>query len=155
MAQFAAHAGLPMLALANPASSGKIEEMVCQKQNEVITFDTMDALVEEASRLINDEVYRKSRGKAMRECVIGVEEFNYSFQESVATGQSQYPMDIDENVKLHYLNVEDKLKLENKTKGYQKSVFTTLGTSGLFVCPGIWMDGVIARIKSSRVFNHG
>ena len=124
--------------------------MVCQKHEEVITFDTMDALVEEASRLINDEVYRKSRGRAMRDCVIGVEEFNRNFQESITTVQSQYPMDIDENVELHYLNVEDKLKLENKTKGYQRSVFTTLGTTGLFVCPGIWMDGVVARTKSIR-----
>ena len=151
MAQFAAHVGLPMLALANPASSGKIEEIVCQKHEEMITFDTMDALVEEASRLINDEVYRKSRGQSMKECVIGVDEFNYNFQESVATGKTQYPLAIDENVKLHYLNVDDKLKLENKTKGYQRSAFTTLGMSGIFNCPRIWMDGVIGRVKSSRV----
>jgi glycosyltransferase involved in cell wall biosynthesis len=151
MAQFAAHAGLPMLALANPASSGKIEEMVCQKHEEVITFDTMDALVKEASHLIKDEAYRKSRGQAMRECVIGVEEFNRNFQESVMTEKTQYPLAIEENVKLHYLNVEDKLKLENKTKGYQKSIFTTLGMRGIFTCPRIWTDGFVGRIKTSRI----
>lgn len=151
MSQFAAHAGLPMLALANPASGGKIEEMVCQKHEEIITFDNMDALVEEASHLINDEEYRKSRGKAMRDCVIGVEEFNHNFQESVTTSKSQYEMNIDENIKLHYLNIGDKLKLVNKTKGYQKSVFTTLGWRGFFTCPGIWMDGAMARVKTSRV----
>lgn len=150
MAQFAAHAGLPMLALANPASSGKIEEMVCQKHEEVITFNKMDALVAEASRLINDETYRKSKGQAMKDCVISVEEFNRSFRESVISGKTQYPLTIEENVKLHYLNVDDKLKLENKTKDYQRSIFTTLGKGGLLVCPGIWMDGLVARIKSSR-----
>jgi len=151
MAQYAAHAGLPILALANPTSSGKIEEMVCQKHEEVITFDNMDALVAEASRLINDEAYRKSRGQAMKDCVIGVDEFNRNFKESVVTGKTQYPLTIDENVKLHYLNVDDKLKLENKTKDYQKSIFATVGKGGLFVCPGIWMDGFVARVKSSRI----
>lgn len=154
MAQFAAHASLPILAYAN-SKSGIVEEVVCQKHKESITFNDMDALVTESVRLVNDQEYRKQRGQAMRDCVIDVAEFNQSFKKSVTTGQSQYPMDIDENVKLHYLNVEDKLKLENKTKGYQRSVFTTLGKSGLFVCPRIWMDGAIARIKSSRVFNHG
>lgn len=150
MAQYAAHASLPILALANPASSGKIEEMVCQKHEEVITFNKMDALVAEASRLINDEAYRKSKGQAMKDCVISVEEFNRSFKESVISGKTQYPLTIEENVKLHYLNVDDKLKLENKTKDYQRSIFTTLGKGGLLVCPGIWKDGLVARIKSSR-----
>ena len=151
MAQFAAHAGLPIIALANPTSSGRIEEMVCQKHEEVITFDNVDALVAEASRLINDEAYRKSRGQAMRDCVIGVDEFNRNFKESVVTGKTQYPLAIEENVKLHYLNVDDKLKLENKTKGFPKMVFMTLGTSGIFVCPGIWKDGFMARVKTSRI----
>lgn len=150
MAQYAAHAGLPILALANPASSGKIEEMVCQKHDEVITFDKMEAFVAEASRLIKDEDYRKSRGQAMKSCVINVEEFNHSFRESVLTGKSQYPMTIDKNVKLHYLNVEDKLRLENRTKGFSKFLFTSMGMNVFFVCPGIWKDGVVARIKSSR-----
>jgi hypothetical protein len=111
----------------------------------------VDALVAEASRLINDEAYRKSRGQAMKDCVIGVDEFNRNFKESVVTGKTQYPLTIDENVKLHYLNVDDKLKLENKTKDYQKSIFATVGKGGLFVCPGIWMDGFVARVKSSRI----
>lgn len=152
MAQFAAHAELPILAYAY-SNSGIVEEVVCQKHKESITFTDMDALVAEAVRLVNDQEYRKQRGQAMRDCVIDVEEFNHSFQRSVATGQSQYPMDIDENVELHYLNVKDKLKLENKTKGYQKSVYTTLGMSGVFTCPRIWMDGIAARVKSSRIGN--
>ena len=150
MAQFAAHASLPILAYAN-SKSGIVEEVICQKHKESITFTDVDALVTESVRLVNDQEYRKQRGQAMRDCVIDVAEFNRSFQESVATDQSQYPMDIDENVKLHYLNVDDKLKLENKTKGYQRSIFSTLGTNGLFVCPGIWMDGFVGRIKSIRL----
>lgn len=150
MAQFAAHASLPILAYAN-SKSGIVEEVVCQKHKESITFTDMDALVTESVRLVNDQEYRKQRGQAMRDCVIDAAEFNHSFKKSVTTGQSQYPMDIDENVKLHYLNVKDKLKLENKTKGYQRSIFTTLGTSGFFVCPGIWMDGLVGRIKTSRI----
>lgn len=150
MAQYAAHSSLPILALANPASSGKIEEMVCQKHEEVITFNNMDALVVEASRLINDEAYRETRGQAMKNCVIGVDEFNCNFKESVEMGKSQYPVNIEENVKLHYLNVEDKLKLENKTKGYQKSIYMALRWECLFISPTIWLNGFKARIKTSR-----
>lgn len=148
MAQFAAHARLPILAYAY-SRSGIVEEVVCQKHNERITFTDMQALVDEATRLINDTDYRKLRGQAMQNCVISVEEFNRGFKESVITGKIQYQLTIDENVKLHYLNIHDKLKLENKTKGYQRSIFSTLGTSGLFVCPGIWMNGFTTRIKSS------
>ena len=148
MAQFAAHARLPILAYAY-GRSGIVEEVVCQKHNERITFTDMQALVDEATRLINDTDYRKLRGQAMQNCVISVEEFNRGFKESVITGKIQYQLTIDENVKLHYLNIHDKLKLENKTKGYQRSIFSTLGTNGLFVCPGIWMNGFTTRIKSS------
>ena len=151
MAQYAAHAGLPILAMANPTSSGKIEEMVCQKHDEVITFNRMDTLVEEASHLIGDINYRRLRGQAMSDCVIGIKEFNLSFKESVVTGKTQYPLTIDYKVKLHYLNVDDKLKLENKTKGYHKSIFSILGWGGLPLCPRIWMVGVAARFKSSRI----
>ena len=150
MAQFAAHAELPILAYAY-SMSGVVEEVVCQKHKEIITFTDMDALVSEASRLINDESYRQQRGQAIRNCVIGVEEFNSGFKASVDTKQSQYPLNIEENVKLHYLNIADKLKLENNTKGYQKSIYYSLGLAGLFTCPRVWFDGFMARIKSSRM----
>lgn len=150
MAQFAAHASLPILAYAN-SKSGMVEEVVCQKHKESITFTDLEALVSESVRFVNDQEYRKQRGQAMRGCVIDVEEFNHSFQKSVTTGQSQYPIDIDENVELHYLNVKDKLKLENKTKGYQNSIYRTLGFNGLFVCPRLWAEGFGARIKTSRI----
>lgn len=151
MSQFAAHAGLPILALANSKSSGKIEEMVCQKHWEDMTFDSMDALVAEASRLVNDTSYRQQRGQAMRDCVIDVEEFNHSFQKSVATSQTQYLLDIDENVELHYLNVEDKLKLANKTKAYQASILRSLGiVDTIKISSGITIDGIKSRIMSSR-----
>ena len=150
MAQFAAHAELPILAYAFN-KSGIVEEVVCQKHKENITSTDIDSLVSESVRLVNDQEYRKQRGQAMRDCVIDVEEFNNSFKASLETKQSQYPLNIDENLQLHYLNIADKLKLENKTKGYQRSIFTILGMSGLFTCPKIWIDGAVARVKSSRV----
>lgn len=150
MAQFAAHAELPILAYAY-SMSGVVEEVVCQKHKETITFTDMDALVAEATRLVNDMDYRKLRGQAMKDCVISVEEFSRSFKESILSGRTQYPLTVDENFELHYLNVDDKLKLENKTKGYHKSIFATLGKDGIFVCPGIWMDGFVGRMKTSRI----
>lgn len=149
MAQLAAHAGLPILAYAY-SKSGIVEEVVCQKHKEDISFTEIDALVAEATKLVNDIDYRKSRGQAMKDCVIGIEEFNNGFKESILEERSSYPVNIDENVKLHYLNIEDKLKLENRTKGFSGSIFAALGLLGAFVCPGIWKDGLIARFKSSR-----
>ena len=151
MAQFAAHAELPMLALANSASEGRIEEMVCQKGQEKITFLNIDSLVAEATRMVTDTDYRKLRGHAMKDCVISVEDFNRSFKASVTSSITQYPLTIEGNVKLHYLSIDNKLKLENKTKGYQRSIFTILGMNGFFICPRIWMDGLEGRIKSSRI----
>ncbi len=150
MGQMAAHAALPILSFAKKGA-GVIEEVVCQKQKEQITFYDVDAFISEATRLINDADYRKQRGQAMKSCVISVEEFNCSFRECVLTKKSPYSMTIDKNVKLHYLNIEDKLKLENRTKDYQRLIFTTLGMKGLFACPEIWRDGVVARFKSSRL----
>ncbi len=152
MAQFAAHAGLPILALAKCETSGRIEEMVCQKRQERITFNDMDSLVAEANRLIRDEEYRKSRGRAMKACVITVEEFNQGFKEYVTTGAGQYPMHIEDNVILHYMSIDYRLNLENKTKEYQKFVFSTLGLKGICCCPQVSIEGAIARIKTSRLY---
>lgn len=151
MAQYAAHSSLPILALANPASSGKIEEMVCQKRVVDITFNRMEDLVVEATKLINDEDYRKSRGLEMRACVIDEQEFNRAFLESITKGQSQYPLAIDENIELHYLNIEDRLRLENKTGNYQGTIYSILGIKGIYICPRIWIKGFVSRIKTSRI----
>lgn len=150
MAQMAAHAGLPILSFAR-RDSGIIEEVVCQKKKESITVYNIDDLVTEATLLIKYVDYRKERGQAMKSCVISVEEFNTSFRESVVTGKPQYSMTVDTNVKLHYLNVEDKLKLENKTKDFQRFFFLSLGIQALCVSPYIWLDGAIARIKTSKI----
>ena len=150
MAQMAAHAGLPILSFAKK-ESGIVEEVVCQKKKESITFYDIDSLVAEATRLVNDADYRNKRGQAMKSCVISVEEFNLSFKKCVETGKTQCPMAIDKDVKLHYLNVEDKLKLENKTKDYQKSLYMTLGGCGVFVSPQMWWSGFKARILNSRM----
>lgn len=152
MAQFAAHAGLPILAYSNKRN-GIIEEFVCQKHTVYITSFDFDSLVAEASRLVNDVSYRKSRGLAMKDCVVGIDEFNSVFKEIVKTGNSLLPVLIDENVRLHYLNIEDKLKLENKTKGIQLYLFNDLGIKCFSISPSLWLDGFFSRIRSSRLFN--
>lgn len=149
MAQFAAHAGLPILAYAN-SKSGVVEEVVCQKKKERITFTNMDALVVEATRLITDEEYRHLRGEVMKGCVIDENEFNRSFKLIVETGVNQYDTDINEDVELHYMSIDDKLKLENSTKGYQAAVLRSLGVwNTLKISPGMVMDGFVSRIKTS------
>lgn len=149
MAQYAAHACLPILAYGEK-NSGRVEEVVCQKQKEQITYSDWDMLVAESRRLVNDEKYRRERGQAMCNCVIDIDEFNHSFQLSVATRLSQYHIEINENVVPHTRSIDDKLKLENTTKNFHLSIYRVLGLNGLFVCPQFWMDGLVARFKTSR-----
>ena len=111
----------------------------------------MDTLIVEATRLINDLDYRIMCGEAMNSCVISAEEFNQSFKDSVEIGKSQDPMAIDKEVKIHDLNVEDKLRLENKTRDYQRFFYMTFGGCGLFVSPKMWCSGFKARIINSRM----
>lgn len=150
MAQMAAHAGIPILSFARK-DSGLVEEVVCQKTKASISFYDQDKFVEEAMRLVSDINYRKARGRLMNSCVISLDEFNRSFNDSVVTGESQYPIFFEDKVKQHYLNVEEKLKLENRTNDYQRYVFAKLGIDILFVCPKIWMNGLIARVNNSRI----
>lgn len=150
MGQFAAHAGLPILALRRPGG-GIVEESVCQKSFTKITCDDLDDLVVEATRLVQDEAYRHQQGEQMQQCVISIDDFNHGFVSAITTSVTPYPVEFEQNVNFHYLNVEDKLKLENKTKGFQKSVYLSLGFAGLITCPRLWFDGFKTRMASSRI----
>lgn len=153
MGQFAAHAGLPILALENK-TGGTVEEVVCQKRYERITLSEIEDVVAEATHLIVNPDYRKKRGEAMRACVIDSEEFNKSFAQSIETNKSQYDFTYEKDVKLHYLEINNKLKLVNKNKDYHLYLFRTMGYKLLLSHPLIWMDGFKARIKNSRLGNY-
>ena len=145
MVLFAAHAGRPILALTK-SGLGDVEEVVCQKHQEEISCFKIKDLVKEATHLINDIDYRKTRGQAMRNCVISIDEFNLSFKRSIESGKSQYSFTVDPCVKPHSKSIRDKIKLENKTKSIHRYLFANLGITGLFICPGIYLDGAFKRI---------
>lgn len=152
MGQMAAHAALPILSFAKKGA-GVVEEVICQKRKAQISFYDKDDFLSEANRLINDTEYRKQRGLTMKNSVISIEEFNRNFVECVLTKQSPYRPTIDKNVHLHYLNVEDKLRIENKTKRYQQSVVRTIGCFRSFLCVNpIWRDGIYEIIRNSSYF---
>lgn len=150
MGQFAAHAGLPILAL-HKEGGGRVEESVCQKTNETISFRELESLVKEASHLISDEAYRHQQGERMKNCVISIEEFNEGFSSSIKTNLSPFPVKLREDFKAYDLNVADKLKLVNQHKQYQLSLYHILPKFLLFSYPNVWLDGFIARIKNSRI----
>lgn len=152
MGQFAAHVGLPMLALQKPGG-GLVEECVCQKTNETISFPDFESLVKEASHLVRDESYRHQQGNRIKNCVISIEEFNEGFASAIKTNSSPFPVAVENDFETHYLNVEDKLKLENANGSYLKAIFMILGINCLGVSPKLWMDGVKSRILSSRFFS--
>lgn len=150
MGQFAAHAGLPILALQKPGG-GVVEECVCQKTNETISFSELDSLVKEASHLVCDESYRHQQGERMKNCVISIEEFNEGFAYAVMTNTSPFPIELQKDFKTHYLNVEDKLKLENANGNYQLSLCRKLGSSIFLFAPSIGYKGLRVRIKNSKI----
>lgn len=150
MGQFAAHAGLPILALQRPGG-GVVEESVCQKTKESITFPDLDSLIKEASLLVRDESYRHQQGERMKNCVISIEEFNEGFASASKTNSSPFPFEVEKDFKAHYLNVEDKLKLVNQNKLYQRSLYHFLHQLLLFSHSNVWFDGFIASIRNSRV----
>ena len=150
MAQFAAHASLPILAYAE-STSGRVEEVVCQKHKDEISFMNTDALVGESIRLVNDKIYREQRGQDIRKCVIDKDEFNRVFKLSVNLGTSQYHIEIEEEIPLHYLSVIDKLKLERTSKVFARTVYHILDFYGIFICPQLWVDGLLARVRLSRI----
>lgn len=150
MGQYAAHASLPILAL-EKKGGGVVEEVICQKHQEKITLPDIDEVVAEATRLIKSAEYRNQRGAEMKCCVIDKEEFDHSFRKSLEANQSQYSYAYEPNVKLHYLDINDKLKLINKNKSYQIYLFHKLGSTLLWSYPKIWKDGLSGRIKTSRL----
>ena len=152
MAQFAAHASLPVLALAEK-DSGRVEEVICQKQQETISFSTIDDLVSESRRLVDDVDYRRAKGEKVHSMVMGVNEFNHSFRKAVDTCHSQYPFIIERPVTLHPLDREGKILLENSTGSYVQCVFSNLGPRLLTISPSLFFAGLKARIKSSRFFS--
>lgn len=153
MGQFAAHAALPILAL-EKKTGGTVEEVICQKRQERITLPEIDDVVAEATRLIKDSDYRKQRGLAMKACVIDKDEFNDSFVKSIETNQSQYTITYESNMQLHLLDINDKLKLINKSKDFHMFLFKTFGYKLLLSHPLIWMDGFKAKIRNSRLGKH-
>lgn len=150
MGQFAAQASLPILAL-KKKTGGTVEEVVCQKKYERITLSEIEDVVAEATHLIQDSEYRRQRGQAMRACVINEYEFNKNFKQSIETNKSQYDCTFEKDMKLHHLDINDKLKLVNKNKDYHMFLFNTFGNELLLSYPSIWMDGFKARLKNSRI----
>lgn len=149
MGQFAAHAGLPILALQRP-EGGLVEECVCQKTDGTISFPDLESLVKEASHLVRDESYRHQQGNRMKNCVISIKEFNEGFASAIKTNSSPFPVEVEKDFKAHFLNVEDKLKLENQNKIFHCSIVLTLGFSSFIYFNKIWRDGIKKRFDNSR-----
>lgn len=150
MGQFAAHAALPILALQKPGG-GMVEETVCQKAFIQITNGNLEDFVAEASRLIHDEAYRSQRGRQMKQCVISIDEFNCGFASAVKTSVTPFPIKMEQSVKLQYLNVEDKIVVENHNKNYHAYLFTVLGSKRLItISPSFVICGAYTRLKTSR-----
>lgn len=75
MSQYAAINGIPILALKDK----ELESVVCNKKIAKFTFESEDALIEEARLLIEKPEYRKDRGAFFRKLCMNKMEFRHKF----------------------------------------------------------------------------
>lgn len=77
MCQYAALKGKPIIAFnTSNRESDFAETVVCDSADLRITFTNKDELFKETKRLVNDIIYRKSKGNELKKCIITPLEFN-------------------------------------------------------------------------------
>lgn len=85
MSQYAALLGKPILTY----EKTEVEEVVCTKKNEHFVFDSIDALLAEADKLINDAEYRHKRGDFFKELTLGQDDFRTTFLKTIESNKTQ------------------------------------------------------------------
>lgn len=99
MSLYAAHLHKPILSyIPDECSHNPIEKIVCQKETYKISSVGMDEFLEEASLLINNEVYRKSKANQTWNCIISIDSFNSMFKELSVNHTNKIPFSINDNL---------------------------------------------------------
>ena len=126
MCSFAAMHAVPILAYYS-GTNVKIETIVCQTGYVDISSNSIEALVEKAKRLFDDESKRIEYGKDIRACSVMPEQFNNAFRDSVGTNKTQFPFTIQSDFVKPELDRQAKIDLINRSKSYQKNILKYLG----------------------------
>jgi len=118
MAQFAAINGKPIISYSTFDKIGSWpEETVCQLKKINITKTNIDDFFSETNKLITDSTYRISNGKSLQECVITIDKFNKTLEQTLKnnTNQVQYEI-VDVNIDFIFKHSIDVEKSNNELK---------------------------------------
>lgn len=90
MSQLAARNATPILQYYYPGTpDDETEQAICVNEQFPISFQTEEAFLEEADRLIHDVGYRHAQGERLQRAMISEEQFNALVRQSLATNQTQ------------------------------------------------------------------
>ena len=152
MCQLAAFFSKPILAYSE-LGSASVEEYVCQTHHTEIAKNSIESVIAESCRLVQDVDYRQKVGKQINSCVVDSEKFNGLFFKTMESSTNQVPYTEKEEWKENPARICDKILYENKEKQYQRSIVKIFGFSALWKCPGFLLDSIGIAIRNNRVLS--
>lgn len=152
MSQYAAVNSKPILTYTTKdIPCNDVEGIVCHNKTIAITKYDLEDFFIEARRLCNDEDYRISKGKSLKQCVIKVDNFNNSLMSNLDTVVKNIDfleIDIDYSAFTDlYLEVEN-----NYTHTIKKIIFSTLKYKLLLIKPLLFFK-IICTLSYQKILN--
>ncbi len=102
MSQLAARNATPILQYYYPGTpDDETEQAICVNDEFQISFDSEDAFMAEAEKLIYDADYRKKQGERLKKAMVSPEQFNAMVKTAIETNKTPLPLkpfDVDYTV---------------------------------------------------------
>jgi hypothetical protein len=137
MAQFAAINSKPIISYSTiDKVSSWPEETVCQFKKIKITSTNLNDFFLEAHKLISDSDYRILSGELLNECIVSIDKFNVTFQQTIKNNTNQIPFDVVEiNTDLIY---QHSIDIESRNNEFKIYLFKKLKYKILLISPKIF-----------------
>lgn len=141
----------PILALLPPIQGNNTETTVCTLDYYPISKKTIDEVVEESVKILNEPEYAKEIGTNIHKCCVDKEWFDSHFKLSVETKINQGPAFFEEDCEISQLSVENAIVYNNDSGVWKKSQSRYLGWSVIFVEPSLLIDVIKQKIKNAVI----
>lgn len=140
----------PILALLPPIQGNNTETTVCTLDNYPISKNTIEEVVEESVKILNNPEYAKEIGSNIHRCCVDKEWFDSHFKLSVETKINQGPVFFEENCEISQHSVENAIVYNNDSGVWRKSQSRYLGWLVIFVEPSFVVDAIKSKIKNAE-----
>lgn len=138
MSQLAAYYEKPIIAYTTPELDGMVEQFVCHNNFTSITYMDKKGFFEEAKRLVENENYRKQKGKELKACLITRQQFEMAFANTIKTNTSIYPIEHAETN--HNARFDLYLELENNFQfDYKRLIINNFKLRTAYLFPKIFL----------------